>query len=73
MSAEYLRRSDDPDFTAHHGSSSVHPNAITSTSAESRRVQQATQYQRRFSAQQTADVRAVLRAFDLGEWDSLAT
>jgi hypothetical protein len=65
---DYLRRSDEPDFVTHHGTAVVHPNAVTATTKQSRRAQQATQYQRRLSPGQTAEARAVLGAFDLGEW-----
>ena len=67
---DYLLRSDDPEFTAHHGTAAVHPNAVTATTSESRRLQQATQYRRRLSAEQTAEAREVLDAFDLGDWGS---
>jgi hypothetical protein len=65
---DYLLRSDDPGFTAHHGSASQHPNAVTATTAESRRKQQGTQYKRRLTPEQVAEVRAVLDRFDLGDW-----
>jgi hypothetical protein len=65
---EYLQRSDDPGFTAHHGSASMHPNAVTATTDESRRKQQATQYKRRLTPEQVAEARSVLERFELGDW-----
>jgi hypothetical protein len=66
--ADYLRRSDDPRFTAHHGTAAKHPNSVTATTGDSRRKQQATQYKRRLSREQVEEVRAVLSWFDLGDW-----
>lgn len=66
---EYLRRSDDPAFIVHDSCSpEVHPNAATATTDESRREQQATQFKRRLTPEQTAEARRVLESFDLGEW-----
>jgi hypothetical protein len=65
---EYLRRSDDPDFVTHHGTATLHPNAVTATTTQSRRTQQASQYRRRLSPRQADEARAVLAAFDLGAW-----
>jgi hypothetical protein len=65
---EYLRKSDDPRFTVHGGSKKVHPNAVTATVDSSRREQQATQFKRRLTEEQTAEARAVLDRFQLGEW-----
>ena len=65
---EYLRQSDDPRFTVHGGSRKVHPNAITATTDDSRREQQATQFKRRLSVEQAAEAREVLEGFRLGEW-----
>lgn len=65
---DYLHKSDDPAFTVHGGSPKVHPNAVTATTDASRRDQQATQFKRRLTPEQTAEARAVLEAFDLGDW-----
>jgi hypothetical protein len=46
----------------------VHPNAGSSTAAESRRTQQATQFRRRLNAEEVAEARAVLEQFQLEEW-----
>lgn len=64
----YIASSEDPTFTVHGGSSKLHPNAVTATTADGRRVQQATQFRRRLSEEQTAEACAVLERFDLGEW-----
>jgi hypothetical protein len=64
----YLLESEDPQFTVHHGTVNVHPNAVTATTTESRRAQQATQFTRRLTPEQTAEALAVLESFDLGEW-----
>ena len=64
----YLLQSDDPGFTVHHGTSHVHPNAVTATAEGSRREQQATQFARRLTPAQTSEALAVLNAFDLGDW-----
>lgn len=65
---EYLRKSDDPAFTVHGGSPRVHPNAVSATTSDSRRDQQASQFKRRLSPEQADEARAVLASFDLGEW-----
>ncbi len=64
----YLAESEDPAFTVHHGTVKVHPNAVTATTSGSRREQQATQFTRRLTPQQTAEALAVLESFDLGDW-----
>ncbi|HXA28072.1 MAG TPA: sulfotransferase [Candidatus Angelobacter sp.] len=65
----YLTASEDPSFTAHGGNAKAHPNAVTTTvEGESRRLVQATQYRRRLSPEQVAEVTGVLRRFDLGDW-----
>jgi hypothetical protein len=65
---DYLHKSDEPNFTVHGGSARVHPNAVTSTTEETRRAQQATQYRRRLTPQQTAEALAVLEGFNLDDW-----
>jgi hypothetical protein len=65
---EYLRKSDEPNFTVHGGSARVHPNAVTSTTDGTRRAQQGTQYRRRLTPQQTAEALAVLERFNLDDW-----
>lgn len=64
----YLIELEDPKFTVHHGTVKVHPNAVTATTAGSRREQQATQFTRRLSPEQTAEALAVLETFELGDW-----
>ena len=64
----YLTDSEDPGFTVHHGTVKVHPNAVTATTSGSRREQQATQFTRRLTPDQTAEAMAVLETFDLGDW-----
>jgi hypothetical protein len=65
---EYVTESDDPKFTVYGGSQRVHPNAATSTTGSSRRSEATTQFVRRLTAAQTAEARAVLNEFPLGEW-----
>ena len=65
---QYLTASEDPEFTVHHGTLKVHPNAVTATTTGSRRAQQATQFRRRLTPEQTAEAQAVLETFDLGDW-----
>jgi hypothetical protein len=64
----YLRQSDDPGFIVYGGSQRVHPNAGSSTEDASRRAQQATQFKRRLTPDQTAEAQRVLAQFPLGEW-----
>ena len=64
----YLTESEDPAFTVHHGTVKVHPNAVTATTSGSRREQQATQFTRRLTPEQTAEALAILESFDLGDW-----
>jgi len=66
--AQYLTDSEDPKFTVHHGTVKVHPNAVTATTSGSRREQQATQFTRRLTPEQTAEALSVLEGFDLGDW-----
>jgi Sulfotransferase domain len=63
----YLRHSDDPSYTVR-DNPRAHPNAATATTNGSRREQQATQFKRRLTPDQTAEARAVLQSFDLGDW-----
>jgi hypothetical protein len=65
---DYIARSDDPGFVVYGGSQRVHPNAGSSTAAESRRTQQATQFRRRLSDVEVAEARAVLERFQLEDW-----
>lgn len=64
----YIVESEDPSFTVHHGTVKVHPNAVTATTPDSRREQQATQFTRRLTPEQTAEARSVLETFELGDW-----
>ena len=66
--AEYIVRSDDPAFTVYGGSQRVHPNAGSSTTGGSRRLQQSTQYLRRLTAEERSQAAAVLARFPLGDW-----
>jgi hypothetical protein len=70
---QYLRRSDEPDFVVYGGSQRVHPNAGSSTEKGSRRAQQASQFKRRLSPEQTAEAQRVLERFPLGEWGVTTT
>jgi hypothetical protein len=65
---QYLTDSEDPKFTVHHGTVKAHPNAVTATTMGSRREQQATQFQRRLTPEQTAEALSVLETFELGDW-----
>lgn len=65
---DYLQKSDDPAFTVHGGSPKVHPNAVSATTSDSRRDQQATQFKRRLTPQQADEARSILASFDLGDW-----
>lgn len=65
---QYLRKSDQPGFTVHHGTARLHPNVVTATLPGRRREQQATQFTRRLSPAEVAEARAVLAEFDLAEW-----
>jgi hypothetical protein len=65
---DYLRKTDDPAFAVHHGTPRTHPNAVTATTAASRRAEQATQYRRRLSREQVTEAQSVLNGFDLGDW-----
>ncbi len=65
---DYLRKSDDPSFTVHGGTPKFHPNAVSSTTTDSRRDQQASQFKRRLTPAQADEAREVLASFDLAEW-----
>ena len=65
---DYIRQSDDPGFTVFGGSQRVHPNAGSSTTTGSRRLQQSTQYLRRLSPEDRRHAAAVLARFPLGDW-----
>ena len=54
----YIVELEDPKFTVHHGTVNVHPNAVTATTSDSRREQQATQFTRRLTPEQAAEARS---------------
>jgi len=65
----YLEAADDPSFVVTGANPRSHPNQQTAAAdGTSRRVQQATQYQRRLTAPQVAEARAVLSDLPLGSW-----
>ena len=65
----YLQATDDPAFVVTGANPRSHPNQQTGAGdGTQRRVQQATQYQRRLTAAQIAEARAVLGDLPLGEW-----
>jgi len=65
----YLEAADDPSFVVTGANPRSHPNQQTSAAdGSSRRVQQATQYQRRLTPAQIAEARSVLDDLPLGTW-----
>ena len=65
----YLEAADDPSFIVTGSNPRFHPNEQTAAAdGTSRRVQQATQYQRRLTPTQVAEARSVLEDLPLGIW-----
>src|SRR6202140_3683650 len=65
----YLKAADDPSFVVTGANPRSHPNEQTAAAdGTSRRVQQATQYQRRLTHAQVAEARSVLDDLPLGNW-----
>jgi hypothetical protein len=65
----YLEAADDPAFVVTGANPRSHPNQQTAAAdGTSRRVQQATQYQRRLTPAQVAEALAVLQDLPLGAW-----
>jgi Sulfotransferase family len=65
----YLEAADDPAFVVTGANPRSHPNQQTAAAdGTSRRMQQATQYQRRLAPAQVAEARAVLEDLPLGAW-----
>jgi len=65
----YLEAADDPAFVVTGANPRFHPNEQTAApDGTSRRVQQASQYQRRLTAAQVSEARSVLDDLPLGDW-----
>ncbi len=70
----YLQATDDPAFVVTGANPRSHPNQQTGAGDGSgRRMHQATQYQRRLTTDQVAEVRTLLADLPLGEWGVAAT
>jgi hypothetical protein len=65
----YLQAADDPSFVVTGANPRSHPNEQTAAAdGTSRRIQQATQYQRRLTPAQVAEAHSVLDDLPLGDW-----